>query len=304
MKHTFFALAFLASPAVAEPVLTVQNVAPDTYAIVGPLSQRDPENLGNNATFGLIVTDAGAVLIDAGGSRKGAQALHDTIRTITDRPVTHVINSGGQDHRWLGNAYWREQGATIIASQDAVTDQQDRVSVQLTVLTALIGQDALTGTEPAYADTTFNETFTLNVGQKTLNLVHIDGGAHTPGDAFIWDQSTDTVFSGDIVYINRILGVGSQSNTLTWVETFDAIAGLNPKNLVPGHGPATDMLTAKHDTYDYLQNLRFRMADYIDGGGDMIGSVNIDQSDFAYLENFEGLAKRNAQETFSQMEWE
>lgn len=36
------------------------------------------------------------------------------------RPVTHVVNTGGQDHRWLGNGYWPDRGATVIASQAAV----------------------------------------------------------------------------------------------------------------------------------------------------------------------------------------
>lgn len=307
MKHILLVLTavlfFDAQKAVSEPILGVQMVAPNIYAIVGPLSQRDPENLGNNATFGLIVSEQGAVLIDAGASRKGAQALEATIRTITDLPITHVINTGGQDHRWLGNGYWREKGASIIASKDAVADQKNRASLQLSMLTALIGQDALAGTEPVYADVTFNSEFILQVGNKALNLVHLNG-AHTPGDAFVWDKSTSTVFAGDIIYTERILGVSEVSNTLSWVETFNAITGLSPQNIVPGHGNPSDMITAKHDTLDYLNNLRFRMADYIEGGGDMIGSVDIDQSDFAYLKNFETLSKRNAQETFSQMEWE
>ena len=46
------------------------------------------------------------------------------------------------------------------------------------------------------------------------------------------------------------------------------------------------------------------MGAYIDQGGDIIDSVNVDQAAFSYLANFEGLAKRNAQQVFSEMEWE
>ena len=43
---------------------------------------------------------------------------------------------------------------------------------------------------------------------------------------------------------------------------------------------------------------------YIDSGGDIIGSVDVDQSGFSYLDQFEALAGRNAQAVFEQMEWE
>ena len=134
--------------------LEVQPVAEGVWAIVGEKEQRSPENLANNATFGLVVTEAGAVLIDPGGSWKGAEALHAAVRTVTDQSVIYVIDTGGQDHRWLGNGYWQGQGATVIASEDAVADQRERGSMQMTALAQFLG-DALDGTEPSYADVTF-----------------------------------------------------------------------------------------------------------------------------------------------------
>ncbi|HGG05425.1 MAG TPA: MBL fold metallo-hydrolase [Aliiroseovarius sp.] len=282
--------------------LTVQQVTDHAYAIIGPTSQRSPENLGNNATFGLIVTNDGAVLIDPGGSFKGAQALHEAIKTVTDQPVKAVINSGGQDHRWLGNGYWHDQGATIYASDAAVADQKDRVSQQLTGLSTLIGTDALAGTDPYYADTTFDAEMTLEIGDVTLFLTH--GAAHTPGDSTIWMPSESVMFTGDLVYIDRILGVGPQSSSLDWVASFDVMAAQNPAHIVPGHGRPADLARATADTYDYLTNLRTRIGALIEEGGDIIAAPKVDQSAFAYLQNFDGLAGRNAQEVFSQMEWE
>ena len=52
-----------------------------------------------------------------------------------------VINSGGQDHRWLGNGYWKSKGAQIIASQEAVDDHKDRGSFFMTMLDNLIGKN-------------------------------------------------------------------------------------------------------------------------------------------------------------------
>ncbi len=96
MIRAFITGIILAAPTVAAAeVLDVRPVTEGVWAIVGEKEQRSPENLGNNATFGLVVTDAGAVLIDPGGSWQGAEMLHDAIRSVTDQPVTYVINTGG-----------------------------------------------------------------------------------------------------------------------------------------------------------------------------------------------------------------
>ncbi|WP_188078183.1 MBL fold metallo-hydrolase [Aquicoccus porphyridii] len=295
--------ALIAAPGLAAAqTLDIQPVAQGIWALVGPKEQRNPENLGNNATFGVVVTDDGVVLIDPGGSWQGAAMIDATIDTITDQPVTHVINTGGQDHRWLGNGYWQAQGATILASKAAIEDQQDRGSMQMSNLSQLIG-DGLEGTMPSHADVTFETKHTLATGGVTFEIMHF-GQAHTPGDSLVWLADHDVMFTGDIVYVDRILGVGGQSNVKSWIATFEAMEAFDPGHIVPGHGQATDLSTARRDSYDYLVNLRTRIGALIDAGGDIMDAPGIDQSAWSYLEQFESLAGRNAQTTYEQMEWE
>jgi len=280
----------------------VHEVAPGVWAIEGPASQRDPENLGNNATFGLIETEAGAVLVDPGGTWEGAAALHAVVDDLTDQPVTHVVNTGGQDHRWLGNGYWQAQGATVIASEAAVNDQRSRASMQMTMLSQLVGE-GFAGTEPAFADVTFTDSYEFELGDRHIEIHH-PGPAHTPGDSFVWLPTERIVFTGDIVYVGRVLSVLQFSDSASWLEAFSAIESLDPAYVIPGHGPATTLAEARTDTRDYLVNLRDRIRDHIDGGGDIIKSVDVDQSTFSHLDQFEALAGRNAQAVFEQMEWE
>jgi glyoxylase-like metal-dependent hydrolase (beta-lactamase superfamily II) len=130
------------------------------------------------------------------------------------------------------------------------------------------------------------------------------GQAHTPGDSFVWLEERNVMFTGDIVYVERILGVGPQSNAKSWIQAFDAMAAVEPTHVVPGHGRATTLEQARADTYDYLVNLRSRIGELIEEGGDIMEAPEIDQSAFAGLEQFDSLAGRNAQTVYEQMEWE
>ncbi|ODN69991.1 MBL fold metallo-hydrolase [Methylobrevis pamukkalensis] len=297
------AVAVVAFPIVAlADVLEVQPVTDDVWAIVGPLEQRSSENLANNATFGLVVTPEGAVLIDPGGSWQGAEMLHAVIRTVTDQPVVHVINTGGQDHRWLGNSYWQAQGASVIASEAAVEDHRARADDHMIALSQFLGE-GLDGTEPAYADVTFETDYTLEFGGLTFQIMH-RGAAHTPGDSFVWLDERDVMFTGDIVYVDRLLGNGPARDTDSWIAVFEAMAAFGPAHVVPGHGGATDLATATRDTHDYLVNLRTQIGALIEAGGDIMDAPQIDQSAWAYLDQFEALAGSNAQATYEEMEWE
>ena len=304
-KH-FSGLLFVVlatSPAWADTPLERHKVVDGVYAIVGELGNRTLANRGNNATFGLIVTSEGVVLIDSGGTYQGAQEIDLLIKDITDQAVVAVINTGGQDHRWLGNDYFKQQGAQIIASEQAVLDQNKRVQDQLISLGNLFDAEFMAQTVPLTADTTFKDYFELELGGVVMQIHHA-GPAHTPGDSFVWLPQKGVMFSGDIVYVERMLGVGTQSNSKSWINVFQTMAAYKPAYLVPGHGKPTTLAEATIDTYDYLVFLRAAIGDFIDQGRDMTEIGSLDQSEFAYLQNFDAIAGRNAQQVFIEMEWE
>jgi glyoxylase-like metal-dependent hydrolase (beta-lactamase superfamily II) len=287
----------------AEGELRLEKVTEDVYAIVGPLGNRTADNLGNNATFGFVVTTEGVVLIDSGGTYLGAQKIDLLIKKVTDKPVVTVINTGGQDHRWLGNGYFKKQGAKIIASEVAVRDQKARTQDQFILLGNLVGDEGIRGTDAVYADKTFKQQFEFWLG-GILFEIHHPGQAHTPGDSFIWLPQKKVMFAGDIVYVERMLGVGIQSNSKSWVSVFQTMAAYRPKHLIPGHGQPTNLSRAKKDTYDYLVFLRNSISDFMENGGDISETGSLNQSKFNYLLNFELIAGRNAQQVFTEMEWE
>jgi len=305
MKITILVLAALCgmSFGVQAADLKVQPVTENVYAIVGPHEQRNPKNLANNATFGFVVTNEGVLLVDPGGSYKGAAQVAAAIKTVTNQPVKIVINSGGQDHRWLGNGYFKERGARIIASNAAVEDHKARTTDHFFALTNMLGKDALAGTEAVYASETFDTELDLNFGGQRFEIRHV-GAAHTLGDSFIWMPDLGVMFSGDIVYVERMLGAGPAHNSASWVDVFNAMAAYNPKYIVPGHGPVTDLKRATAETYDYLVYLRTQIGKLIEDGEPIEKGVNIDQSMFSHLQVFDQISKRNSQDIYMQMEFE
>lgn len=299
----FLCLSPLASWSEEKQTLTLKKVTENVWSIVGPLTNRTKENLGNNATFGFVVTNEGVVLIDAGGSFKGAKAIHNEIKSVTNKPIRYVINSGGQDHRWFGNDYFSALGAKIISSEAAKKDHKARVAMQWTMLETLIGNKELKGTKEKYADITLKDEYKFSLGGTHFEI-YFRGQAHTPGDVFIWLPQSKVMFTGDIVYTERMLGIGEQSNSKSWLKVFEAVAAYKPKFIVPGHGSPTTLDVAIKDTKRYLSFLRESIALFMENGGGAHEISRINQTRFNYLINYETLKGRNALKVFTELEWE
>ncbi|BBP00213.1 MBL fold metallo-hydrolase [Sulfuriferula nivalis] len=306
IKHTILllviALWFLTGTANAF-VFTPQKVAPNVYAFIGDTGMRTYENAGMNANAGFIVTAQGVVVVDSGSSYLVAKAMHQAIKHITTQPVKYVINTGGQDHRWLGNSYFKEIGAEIISSSKALADMQDRGAAELTALQPEL-KDKFTGTRATYPTHLINKMETLKLGGEDIQILYFYGG-HTPGDNVVWLPSKRILFSGDLIFVDRMLGIWPFSNTRDWLASFAEIEKLQPLIIVPGHGQVCDIARAQHDTRDYLLLLRNHMRKAIDDGVDLQTAVDtLDQSAYSYLKNFQLLSGGNANRTYLEVESE
>ena len=306
-KRVVACLAFVfslgAAPAGAVEV-RFERVAEGVYAHVGDLGPRTGANEGLNANVGLVVTSAGAVLIDSGATFESARQIHEAVRRVTSQPVRWVINTGGQDHRWLGNGYFKAQGAEVIAHGQAEADMRNRGNDHVESLRAALGARA-EGTVPTLPTSWLaSADERLELGGVAIEFHH-RGGGHTPGDVMVWLPQQRVLFSGDVVYVDRLLGVIPVSRTLPWLATFTEIERLAPARIVRGHGRVTDLAMAQGDTRDYLLALRSHMKKAVDDGQDISAAVNaFDARPWLRLLNAAELMPGNLSRTYLEIERE
>ena len=144
----------------------------------------------------------------------------------------------------------------------------------------------------------------LELGGITLAL-RFHGGGHTPGDMMVWLPGKKVLFSGDVVYVDRMLSVTPVSNTKAWLASFKAIDDLLPRYIVPGHGKVTTLATARADTADYLLALRAHMKKAVDDGVDVSDAVkSFNPAPFMRLRNAADLMPGNGSRAYLELERE
>ncbi|MDZ7855655.1 MBL fold metallo-hydrolase [Sphaerotilus sp.] len=304
-SHWITALLLSAASLTAHAVqVEFRPVGDGVYAHVGDTGARTAQNEGLNANIGLVVTSAGAVLIDSGATSSSAADIARAAGRVTSQPVRWVINTGGQDHRWLGNGWYKAQGIELIAHAQAEADMKSRGNDHLQGLKTVLGSKA-DGTVPTLP------TRWLQGNDERLELGGVvfefkyRGGAHTPGDMMVWLPQKEVLFTGDVVYVDRMLGVLPVSNTRQWLATFAVIEALKPPVLVPGHGRVANLAIAQADTQAYLLALRAHMKQAVDGGADVTAAVkSFDAKPFMRLLNAAELMPGNASRTYLELERE
>ncbi len=279
-----------------------REVVPNVWSAIGATAPGTYANSGHNNNLSFVVTDNGVLVVNAGDNYQLAKALHEEIKKITDQPVRYVVLENGQGHAMLGSNYWKEQGAVVIAHEDAKHEIEEQ-SFELLRAMKQRALEKAAGTEVVLPDETFTDKRVIEMGNETIELLYL-GPAHSPGDIIVWLPCRKVVISGDMAFHQRMLPLFEHTDTAAWIETWDAFEALGAQFVIPGHGEPTDMATVRTYTRDYLVYLREKIAAVIENGGTLQDAYEIDQSPYMQLPTAEFLARRNAGQVFQSMEFE
>ena len=187
---------------------------------------------------GIIIGDDAVMVIDTQATPVMAQDVIRRIREVTDKPIKYVTLSHYHAVRVLGaSAYGAEH---VIASQDTYDliverGEQDKAS-EIGRFPRLFQNVESVPAGMTWPTITFTGKMTLWLGKLEVQILQL-GRGHTKGDTVVWLPGERTLFSGDLVEFDATPYAGD-AYFKDWPHTLDAIAALQPANLVPGRGAA------------------------------------------------------------------
>lgn len=280
-----------------------QQITPRVYSAIGATQPPTYENAGHNNNLSFVIGDRAVLVVNGGSNNALARALHDEIKKVTDKPVEYVISENGQGHAFLGNHYWKSQGATLIGHVDAQSEIDTKGFGALSRMQRYAKEHAQ-DTDLANFDVTFETEHTLDLGNLPV-IAKIYGDAHSPGDVSVLVPDENVVLAGDMAFHVRMPPIFEYTDTGAWIDSFDAFAEETADMvIVPGHGGPTDIETVTAGTRDYLVFLRESVQALLDEGGSLDEAYRIDQSAYRHWHTYEELAARNAGRVFQRMEFE
>lgn len=229
-----------------------EQVADNTWVIHGPLEMPNPANQGFMNNPGIVLTAAGAVIVDPGSSLQAGEMVLRMLRQVTEQPVVAVFNTHVHGDHWLGNQAVRAAfpDAAIYGHSEMLAEIEAGAGVSWVELMDKLTQGATRGTIVSGPEHAIDDGEAISIGGKTF-LVHHHGQAHTRTDIMIEVKEDAVVFLGDNVTARRIPRM-SDGNFRGNIETVDRILQTGARIWVPGHGPTGDrsMVTAYRNYLD------------------------------------------------------
>lgn len=278
-----------------------QKVIKDVYTAIGATQPGSSYNYGHNNNLSFIIGDDGILVFNAGGSYILAAALHDEIKKISDKPIKFVVYENTQGHAILGSTYWKEQGALIIAQENAIhlIDHPDRVISQAK---GFLGNKFFRS-GVVRPDIYFSDVYKVPLKGKTIELRFL-GPAHGDDETLLWMPDEKLLITGDFAFNERMLPVLPTTNINAWLESWPNLVALNPKHIIPGHGHPTDMATITAYTKDYLMHLKKSVENLLDEDGALSDIYSVDSQDFKHFGLFKELNNLNLEKIFKMFEFE
>lgn len=203
----------------------------------------------------------------------------------------------------MGNSYFIDQGIEVIALARTAASQQEHIPDELQRLQAGIGPEVDT-IKPLSA------TRVMDADRQSLKLGGVDfeliwpGAAHFEGDAVLWLPQQQVIFTGDLVFHDRMLGVQPYSQVSSWQQAFQNMAELKPRYIVPGHGFPGDLSKSRRDTGDYLDWLMLEVGQAIEDWEPIDETVDKleDAPQFKHLQFYDAWHRRNINRTYLELE--
>ncbi|MEW8395649.1 MAG: quinoprotein relay system zinc metallohydrolase 1 [Candidatus Thiodiazotropha sp.] len=221
-------------------------IAPDTYVLLGANEHFNFRNGGNIVNTGFIVTDEGVIVIDSGPSRLYGEQLRAAIGRITERPILKLFNTHLHPDHILGNqAFEKLPIAALATTIDGIWEQGELFNDSMYRLAGawMAGTRVVVPTETVRPGS-------LEIGGHRLQLIAMKGHSHA--DLMILDQTTGVLFAADMVFHGRT-PTTPHADLGQWLDALDALAELDFKLLVPGHGSVVEDRRSIEQTRDYLR---------------------------------------------------
>lgn len=293
------------APAQNRP-LAVQEVAKGVYVHQGVHAEATPENLGGIANIGFVIGDRSVAIIDTGGSFAEGSQLLAAVRQVTALPIAYVINTHFHPDHILGNGAFLDLKPEFVAHRNFPRDLAGRAKDYVAAAQHSLGA-AFQGTVLVQPRHLVSAPEKIDLGHRILTLTPYQA-AHSDADLTVLDENTGTLFTGDLVFLERVPAV--DGSITGWLKAIDQLREVQAARAVPGHGPVVAAWpSALTEEQRYLSGIVAAVRRQLKEGRSLQQTVEsvdealgrVERSKWQLFDDYNG---RNITAAYTELEWE
>ena len=241
------AKAFASAGDMAEKNVSFSKIGEGLYAFT---AEGDPNS-------GVIIGDDSVMIVEAQATPRLARKVIECVRSVTDKPISHVVLTHYHAVRVLGASAFdaREIIMSDTARAMVVERGQEDWDSEFERFPRLFqGHEEIPGL--TWPTLTFTGSMSVWLGNRRVDIKQL-GRAHTAGDTVIYVPDENVMFTGDIVEYHSACYCGD-GHYGDWPETLEEIRYHDLAAIAPGRGDAlvgSEMVNeALDNTADFVRS--------------------------------------------------
>lgn len=251
-----------------------------------------------------IVGSKGVAVIDTGGNLKIGQALRSAIREVSSLPILYVINTHVHPDHIFGNAAFIQDKPSFVGHVKLPDAMERRRENYMRINQQWLGND-FAGSEMVKPNVLVKDSLKLDLGDRTLILTAYPT-AHTNTDLTVFDSKSSTLWTGDLLFVERIPSI--DGDIKGWLNVINELKMSEAQNAVPGHSDSLKDFNWKaqlNNEERYLWTLLNDVRASIKKGEVMEKAMDTAAaSERSYWKLFDIINRRNVNTVYPALEWE
>lgn len=279
----------------------MMEIAPGVFVRHGVHQNATIENQDEIANIGFVIGQRSVAVIDPGGSLADGLSLRAQVQAVTSLPVSHVIMTHFHPDHVFGCTAFADDNPHFVGHARMAPMLVSRGEFYRNALADVLGIEA--AGDYAKPDMLVQDAAEIDLGGRVLNL-QAYRTAHTDNDLSILDVSTATLWTGDLLFVDRVPAL--DGSVVGWLAVIETLRRTGASHAVPGHGPVSVTWPDALGSEEYYLALIAReiRAIIARGGGieEAVDTVGRSERDKWLL--FDDYNGRNITTAFKELEWE
>ena len=277
------------------------QVAPGVHVHTGKHHGPQHAHRADVANISFVIGERCIAVIDTGGSTDIGKRLLAAARSVSALPICYVINTHVHFDHLLGNAAFTDSGARFVGHAGLVGAVRGSQEFFAEEFAAELGAAELPIPELTVA---VGDELRLDLGNREL-LLKAWPPAHTDNDLTVLDVQTATLWTGDLLFRERLPIF--DASLRGWLSVMQQLGLVESSHVVPGHGTVTGQTftQAAADQLRYLSLLLEETRAQIHAGTFLEeAAAHVAQSERERWLLFEQTHPTNVNRAFRELEWE